>query len=230
MTKKGKETALTLVRYLEKHRHLTVLLYGKSGSGKTYFANEFCSKLKINIRNFIGPEIGSNFKNKIVPWKGIIIDEIHSVKARPAELLYEILNTPFEGLILFGTTTNPWLLPDPFRNRFNFQLNMEKINEELLSSPLNLRQQRNLSKILEVVKDLDKALEYLDLDEYGLDSIQKRYLEIVKERQPVSLTVVSGILKLKDKEVRKLEADLIDKGLIEITTRGRIIRNERIPV
>lgn len=220
------KTLSALERYLNEYGHLTVLLYGKSGSGKSYFAREFCKRFN-KIKFLLGPEVGkeSAFYLKSPLYEAVVIDEIHSVKEKFAETLYEELNNPRNGLVLFGTTTNPWLMPEAFRNRFCFQINMEYINKDLLDSPLNLRQQRNLKKMLKVVEEPAEALFYLDMDENGLDSIQRKYLQIVMEKQPVSLSVIAGILRLKDREVRNLESDLIEKDIIEITTKGRIIKN-----
>ena len=72
-----------------------------------------------------------------------------------------------------------------------------------------------------------KALSQLDVDEFGLDSLDRKYLKTIVEKYhggPVGLETISAVLsEQKDMIEEVIEPYLLQKGLIERSKRGRLI-------
>jgi len=76
-------------------------------------------------------------------------------------------------------------------------------------------------------KIADKALQRLEVDEKGLDSADRRYLNFIAENYaggPVGIeTVAAGLSEQKDTIEETIEPYLIQQGLIQRTPRGRML-------
>ncbi len=79
-----------------------------------------------------------------------------------------------------------------------------------------------------------KALEFFEIDEYGLSPIDRKYLEILVkqfQRKPVGLrTIVSALSEDRYTVEEIIEPYLIRKGFIEKTPRGRIATEKALTV
>ena len=74
--------------------------------------------------------------------------------------------------------------------------------------------------------DVLKVLSILGIDEWGCDAADRKYLEYVKIRGPISLANIARYLNVDEAEVKeKMEPFLIRNDWIEITGRGRILTN-----
>ncbi len=84
----------------------------------------------------------------------------------------------------------------------------------------------NLSNILNK-STAEKILEKFELKDFWLSELQKRYLEILKEKQPVWIKTISALLNVSDKVIEKdIEPLLLNLKIIEKTPKGRkILKN-----
>ena len=82
------------------------------------------------------------------------------------------------------------------------------------------------SKIIDQ-KFADNALTQLDVDRSGLDSIDRKYLNVIIEKYqggPVGLDTLSAILsEQKDMIEEVIEPYLLQRGLIQRSSRGRFV-------
>ena len=94
-----------------------------------------------------------------------------------------------------------------------------------------LRRIRDISYV-DKIKKIDekfviKALEQLDVDEFGLDSLDRKYLETIIEKYnggPVGLETLAAVLSEQKEMVEEvIEPYLLQQGLIERSKRGRLI-------
>lgn len=76
-------------------------------------------------------------------------------------------------------------------------------------------------------KFADRALSQLDVDKYGLDAVDRKYLNVIIEKYqggPVGLDTLSAILsEQKDMIEEVIEPYLLQRGLIQRSSRGRIV-------
>ena len=93
-----------------------------------------------------------------------------------------------------------------------------------------LRRIRDISSVnkVNVIDKLfvEKALTQLDVDEFGLDSLDRKYLKTIVEKYqggPVGLETISAVLsEQKDMVEEVIEPYLLQQGLIERSKRGRL--------
>lgn len=72
-------------------------------------------------------------------------------------------------------------------------------------------------------KSILNIIKMQGIDEHGLDLQDHRYLKIVKENGPISISQICSKLNAdKETVMNDIEPFLIKKGLIEITTKGRV--------
>jgi Holliday junction DNA helicase RuvB len=85
----------------------------------------------------------------------------------------------------------------------------------------------NANQIIITQKIADYALTQLEIDNYGLDASDHRYLRFIAENYrggPVGIeTIASAISEEKDTVEDSIEPYLIQQGFIEKTPRGRVI-------
>jgi len=82
------------------------------------------------------------------------------------------------------------------------------------------------SKVVLDHKDVMKVLNILGIDEFGCDTLDRKYMDYVKIRGPISLANIARFINVDDAEVKeKIEPFLIRNDWIEITGRGRILTN-----
>jgi Holliday junction DNA helicase RuvB len=79
-------------------------------------------------------------------------------------------------------------------------------------------------------KSADVALKKLDVDEYGLDSLDIRYLKCILEFYnggPVGVETLSAVLSEERETVEEvIEPYILQKGFIQRTARGRVLTSE----
>lgn len=108
---------------------------------------------------------------------------------------------------------------------------LQKLSKKVLPVP---REIRNLAikirdyliaknqKLCITDKNINLILKDLQLVDYGLSDLQKRYLEILKEKKQIGLKTLSSILNIDEKVIEKdIEPLLINLWIIEKTTKGR---------
>ena len=215
---------------------MSIIITGPSGIGKTELAKYVISKLnlravyyplppnKIRISKFRKPEI-------------VIVDEAHLI--RNFELYFELLN---QAQFVF-ITNRPGYLPDAFLNRAVkieiqelsdeekskiFEIISGKNETEILSVTKNLREIVNLARIIKTTgQELVEILNLLGYEKVGdvwLSPMEKRYYEIVKNSGPVSSRVLRARLQVDEKTLEMIEKKMFEFDLVEITTRGRILK------
>ena len=94
-----------------------------------------------------------------------------------------------------------------------------------------LRRIRDISSVKNI-KSIDKnfaieSLEQLDVDKFGLDALDRKYMQIIIQKYeggPVGLETIAAVLsEQKDLIEEVIEPFLLQKGFIERSKRGRII-------
>jgi len=149
-----------------------------------------------------------------------------------------------------ATTTEPQALSKPLRNRFqeielselDKDLLMEllekkgcnkQVSEYLLNFSTNIRILNNLLNMMQLygdysLKTLEKVFRLKKINLYsGLSDLQEKYLEIVKKHKKVGVRIISLFLRKSEDYIKyEIEPDLIKKGYIAITSRGREINPE----
>jgi len=108
---------------------------------------------------------------------------------------------------------------------------LQKLSKKVLPVP---REIRNLAikvrdyliaknqRLYITSENVDLILKDLQLVDYGLSDLQKRYLQILKEKRQIGLKTLSSILNIDEKVIEKdIEPLLINLWIIEKTTKGR---------
>jgi Holliday junction DNA helicase RuvB len=76
----------------------------------------------------------------------------------------------------------------------------------------------------------DMALKKLDVDEYGLDSMDRRYLKCILEFYnggPVGVETLAAVLSEKRETIEEvIEPYILQNGLVQRTARGRLLTKE----
>jgi Holliday junction DNA helicase RuvB len=153
-------------------------------------------------------------------------------------------------LMFIGTTTEPEELPRPLLERFK-QIELEELedeqlrkilekkgcNEDIALKLLNYSSNfRIISNLLEMIKlygevneeNLRKVFKLKSIDIHtGLSKLQDTYLDYLKKQEKASLRSLSLILRKSENYIKlEIEPELIRKGLVNITSRGREINPE----
>jgi Holliday junction DNA helicase RuvB len=125
---------------MERRPLPNILIDGSYGLGKTSLAKVIFNELKIKPRI-----IDASALNKIIPpiltRQAAIIDEIHNLDPQVADTLNILID---EGkLSIIGCTTNPGMLPAPFRSRFR-NVHLDPYTQDQISKILRLALDRKL--------------------------------------------------------------------------------------
>lgn len=147
--------------------------------------------------------------------------------------------------IFIGTTTEPERLPKPLQDRF-FRIEFKEPNKDmakqilnkmgveneaveyLLKYTLNIRVLKKLVKMMDLYgeksfSNLEKVFQIMKIDlNTGLSEEQQAYINYLKKVEKASLRNVSLVLGLSEERIKyDVEPELIKKGLINITSKGR---------
>ncbi len=256
------ETIKLLINQIKKKRK-NILQYGSAGTGKTTTAKVFAVETN---RPFIYLT-GSMAKQKIVSLllsakenSIILIDEIHNLPDRVAEIIYPAIQENevyldgerkvLKNIMFVGTTTEPEGLPKPLLERFKHieleELSEDKLREVLVKKGckekcaeyiLNFTTNfRIINNLLEMIKlygeineqNLVKVFRLKKINLYsGLSDLQEKYLEILKKQKKIGLRNLAIHLRKSEDYIKyEVEVDLIRKGMIVITSRGRELNPE----
>jgi Holliday junction DNA helicase RuvB len=185
----------------------------------------------------------------------LFIDEIHRLNKNVEEVLYSAMEDFKLDIIigegpsaraikidlpkftLVGATTRLGAIANPLKDRFGIPLriNFYNVNEleqiiERDAKILNIGIENLAGKANQIIitqKIADYALTQLEIDNYGLDASDHRYLRFIAENYrggPVGIeTIASAISEEKDTVEDSIEPYLIQQGFIEKTPRGRVI-------
>lgn len=154
------------------------------------------------------------------------------------------------NVIFIGTTTEPEMLPKPLLDRL-FRVEFDEPDEELakqillkmnvnediahklLNHTLNIRILKKLIKIMQMYgevngENLTKLFRMMKINVYsGLSDIQDKYIEYLKKIKIASLRNLSLVLRMSENQIKyEIETELIRKGLIVITSKGRSLNPE----
>lgn len=153
-------------------------------------------------------------------------------------------------LMFIGTTTEPEKLPKPLIARFKlieFEELCEKklhqvlqkkgcsieIADYLLNHTTNFRILNNIIDMIELygeinIENMSKAFRLKGINVYsGLSKLQDKYIEILKQYKKLGLRSLSLHLKRSEDYIKlEIEPDLIRKGFLNITSRGRELNPE----
>jgi Holliday junction DNA helicase RuvB len=219
-----------------------VLLTGAFGHGKTTLAKLIAKRHHKKVSIIDGVSAASLVSPS--PDRIYVIDEAHNIPAQVADSFNILIDA--SQLRIVACTTNPGALPSPFRSRFRTvylqDYSVEDI--ELILQKASKLNPRTALSLLEFVRestivskrrgpiDIDavvKSLEKLEIDDQGLTSIDRRYLDLLSSVRPTGLQYLSSALSLdKDTIQEEIEPYLIRQNLIERTPKGRIRVNSDV--
>ena len=75
---------------------------------------------------------------------------------------------------------------------------------------------------------LNEFMSYNGLDKFGFDTLQQKYVNILKQyKKPCSLTLLSAMMSLRPEVITQMiEPDVVRAGVVKITSKGRIYEPE----
>lgn len=239
-----------LLPYLYENQNAgkNFLLVGPSGYGKTTMALSIASYITVNFDYFLAKQIPEDFPRKHVS----IIDEIHALTT--PEILYPIMDTKKFVLILV-TNENGNLAEPLVNRCLNFVFDDYDTDALMLiareDAPFSAPDEsflkiieagnRNPRKIKNLVDnlglyfnhygvdsntaDMDKILTNVFRIENGLDTLCRRYIQVLAGiGGKASLVTLRNILHVSEDTIKnQVEPVLLQKGLIQITQKGRIL-------
>jgi len=244
----GQERVLSIiVRIINESDNLVhLLLVAPSGHGKSLIG-KFTAKLLYNKygKKILYFSTGENLENLIMRKPGfkfedyiILVDEIH--------LLYhpEIIFPLFDKCHIIATT-NIMGLPEALENRF-LQITLDRYNEKELKQIFEYYlgdeiTEEELSKFLAIsttpreLKKFAQLYKYLKNDFWklvatpdGLTTEEIEYITALKQLGGVSsFNRIRTLLGYSPKYVQQIEVRLIQKGILEINNKGRMLKEDK---
>src|ERR671913_273717 len=183
----------------------------------------------------------------------LFIDEIHRLQPAIEEVLYPAMEDRALDLMigegpsarsvridlpkftLVGATTRQGLITTPLRDRFGIPVRLTFYSVEELEQVV-----RRAGRLLRRVRDFaqseggevdarvaDAALTRMEVDQLGLDAMDRRYLMMIADLYkggPVGVeTLAAGLSEPRDTIEEVIEPFLIQLGLVARTARGRCL-------
>ena len=241
------KTKKTLKIYIEaaKQRHDAldhVLFYGPPGLGKTTLSGIIANEMGTHMKVTSGPAIEkpgemAAILNNLQEGDILFVDEIHRLNRQVEEVLYPAMEDfaidimigkgasarsirlDLPKFTLVGATTRAGLLSAPLRDRFGVMHHLEFYNHKELQT-IVLRSAQVLG-----VDVASFALDLLEVDQYGLDKIDRRILQtlIVNfQGGPVGLETLAAAIGEDAGTLEDVyEPYLLQNGFLNRTPRGR---------
>lgn len=232
---------------ISNYIHKSILIIGKSGYGKTTLAKHIADLSYLSFILIYGYNFSQNLMNS--PYPLIIVDEVHTTPI--FESLYRIIDSNKKTLLMttteLGDLPEPLInrsividIGDYNRGQlmeiarfYNEGIFSNEILEEIINrcreTPRLIVKMidflymysRNLDKI--TPDNIDEALNLFGYFKDGFTHLDFKYIEALKRSSGyLSLNSIAKILNIPKKTIENnIEKFLLNKGIIEITSRGR---------
>src|SRR5918998_608560 len=212
-----------------------VLFFGPPGLGKTTLAQIIARELGVGFRATSGPVIAKSgdlaaLLTNLEDGDVLFIDEIHRLNPAVEEILYPAMeDRALDLMIGEGPSARSVRIDLP-----KFTLVGATTRQGLITTP------RIAGRLLRRVRDFaqsdggevdakaaDAALTRMEVDQLGLDAMDRRYLMMIADLYkggPVGVeTLAAGLSEPRDTIEEVIEPFLIQLGLIARTARGRCL-------
>jgi Holliday junction resolvasome RuvABC ATP-dependent DNA helicase subunit len=236
--------------YANPNKGAALLLDGPSGYGKTTMALSICDYLTANHRfeYYLYDRKPFVFAKRV-----IFIDEVHRMK--DPEILYSVLDNKEHVFILATNHTGnlPEALRNRCEELIFVEYDDEELaliamEASTFSTPVENylkiadasgRNPRIMKRLVDNLglyfrqhpeidsntADFDEILKEVFQIENGLDTLARRYLEVLENiGGTASLSLLSNVLHIDSDTIRnQIEPALLNKGLVQIKSKGRIL-------
>jgi Holliday junction DNA helicase RuvB len=247
--KKIKENLRVFVRAAKQRNEALdhVLFSGPPGLGKTTLAHIIANEMEVNLRPTSGPTLQKPFDlagilSKLREGEVFFIDEIHRLNPAVEESLYSAMEDGVCHAVLDRGVD--YYRPEDLGQIVHRSARLLEVEVDSAGITEIARRSRGTprvaNRLLRRVRDYAQikadgritrqvaamALEMLEVDELGLDDMDKRIIKAILEKfggGPVGLnTLAVAVGEEKDTIEEVYEPFLVQEGFIQRTPRGRI--------
>ncbi len=246
MNMNEKEILKSLIKKsLENNAGLGILVSGPSGIGKTFTTLSALKELGLkegkNFKYVIDYSDENKIKKYVKKFKILALDEAHLIPV--PELFYLVLDRT--NKILIFITNRQGKLPDAIKNRcINIRIldkNYSDLKKIFISEYRELPDLDSLEKVttstrevvqlaktgkllgLSSLKEILNILNYIEYNGWYLTFDEYLYIKLLEKLKRAAESTIKAALGIDSGHFKEIEQSLLNKGLIKIESRGRVL-------